>query len=203
MKSALIGATGHAGSRILCELADRGHHVTAIARDTTKVKAHPRVTPMAADASDLDRLSSVLAGHDAVVSAVRFVDSDPQTLIAAVKAARVKRYLVVGGAGSLEVGPGRRLVDAPDFPPAARAESLRGAAFLDALRNERTLEWTFLSPSASFTPGKRTGAFRLGGDQLLTDDTGHSSISFEDFAVAVTDEREEPRHVRQRFTVGY
>ncbi|MGH7266792.1 MAG: NAD(P)-dependent oxidoreductase [Candidatus Rokuibacteriota bacterium] len=203
MKIALIGATGHAGSRILAELVDRGHHVTGIARDTTKVKAHPRVTPTAADASDPDRLSSVVAGHDAVISAIRFVDSDPRKLIAAVKAAGVKRYLVVGGAGSLEVAPGRRLVDAPSFPAAARAEALRGAAFLGALRDERSLEWTFLSPSASFTPGRRTGTFRLGGDQLLTDDTGQSGISFEDFAVALTDELETPRHVRQRFTVGY
>lgn len=177
--------------------------MTAIARDTKKVKAHSGVTPAAADASDPDRLSAVLAGHDAVVSAMRFVDSDPQNLIAAVKAAGVKRYLVVGGAGSLEVAPGLRLVDAPNFPAEARREALRGAEFLDTLRNERILEWAFLSPSASFTPGKRTGKFRLGGDQLLTDDKGQSSISFEDFAVALTDELEKPRHVRQRFTVGY
>ncbi len=177
--------------------------MTAIARDTTKVKAHPRVTPTAGDASDPDRLSSVLAGHDAVISAIRFVDSDPPRLIAAVKAAGVKRYVVVGGAGSLEVAPGHRLVDAPKFPATARAEALRGAEFLDALRRERTLEWTFLSPSASFNPGRRTGTFRLGGDQLLSDDTGQSSISFEDFAVALIDELEKPQHVRQRFTVGY
>ena len=116
MKIALIGATGNVGSRVLAELVDRSHQVTAIARDTTKVKALAGVKPTAADASDPQRLSAALAGHDAVISAIRFVDSDPEKLIAAVKTASVKRYLVVGGAGSLEVGPDLKLVDTPDFP---------------------------------------------------------------------------------------
>jgi len=115
----------------------------------------------------------------------------------------VKRYLVVGGAGSLEVSPGHALVDSPGFPALYKEESLAGKAFLEALRKVDDLDWTMLSPSALFTEGKRTGVFRLGRDALLTAADGKSWISFEDFAVAMLDEVEHPRHIRQRFTVGY
>jgi putative NADH-flavin reductase len=138
-----------------------------------------------------------------VISSVHFLDSDPDTLIAAVRASGVKRYLVVGGAGSLEVAPGVRLVTTPGFPVAYKAEAEKGAAFLDLLRAEKELNWTFLSPSALFVAGERTGKFRLGTDQLLTAADGKSSISFEDFAVALADEIERPAHIRQRFTIGY
>jgi putative NADH-flavin reductase len=137
-----------------------------------------------------------------VISAVHFTASDASVLIGAVKTAGAKRYLVVGGAGSLEAAPGVALVDTPDFPQAYKAEALAGAEFLDLLRKEPTLDWTFLSPSAMFVPGERTGKFRLGTDQLLTNEHG-SSISFEDYAIAFVDEIEKPAHSRQRFTVGY
>jgi putative NADH-flavin reductase len=133
---------------------------------------------------------------------VRFAASDPQKLIEAVRASGVTRYLVVGGAGSLEVAPGVQLIDTPTLPDAAKPEAAAGGVFLDTLRQETELDWTFLSPSAVFAPGERTGKFRLGKDQLLTTDKG-SSISFEDFAVALVDELEQPRHSRERFTVGY
>jgi putative NADH-flavin reductase len=123
-------------------------------------------------------------------------------LIEAVRASGVKRYLVVGGAGSLEVAPGLKLIDAPDFPTEYKAEAAAGGVFLDLLRGEVDLDWTFLSPSALFVPGERTGKFRLGQDQLLANEQG-SSISFEDYAVALVDELEKPTHSRQRFTVGY
>ncbi len=148
------------------------------------------------------KLAEALRGHDAVISAVHFTASDPDKLIEAVDAAGVRRYLVVGGAGSLEVAPGKLLVDTPEFPAQYRAEAQGGVAFLDKLRGNSRLEWTFLSPSALFSPGERTGKFRLGTDQLLTHEKG-SSISFEDYAIALADEIERPRHVRQRFTVGY
>lgn len=115
----------------------------------------------------------------------------------------MKRWLVVGGAGSLEVAPGQALLGAPGFPVAYRPEAEVGRRFLDALRTERELDWTFLSPSAEFVPGERTGTFRLGGDQLLTDASGRSWISMEDYAIAFVDELETPKHSRQRFTVGY
>ncbi len=202
-KVALIGASGAAGSRILKELSDRGHTVTGIARSPEKIAALPGVTAIQADVFDKDGLAQVLRGHDAVVSSVHFTASDPQTLIDAVRASGVKRYIVVGGAGSLEIAPGKRLVDQPDFPAAYKAEATKGAAFLDLLRTSAAdLEWTFISPSALFAPGERTASFRLGQDQLLSTEAG-SSISFEDFAIALVDELEKPAHLRQRFTVGY
>lgn len=202
MNIALVGASGNAGSRILKELSDRGHTVTAIARQPQKIAALPGVTAKAGDVYDQAGLAALLRGHDVVVSAVHFVASDPRILIDAVKAAGVKRYLVVGGAGSLEAAPGVPLVTTPDFPEAYKAEALAGGRFLDLLRAEKELDWTFLSPSASFEPGRRTGKFRLGGDALLVGEQG-SRISFEDYAIALVDEIEKPAHHRQRFTVGY
>jgi putative NADH-flavin reductase len=202
MKIALIGATGNAGSRILAELSRRGHHITAIARHPEKLPALPGVTPLQADAGDVAGLAAAIKGHDAVISSVHFTASDPRKLIAAVHQAGVPRYLAVGGAGSLEVAPGVRLIDTPQFPAIYKAEAAAGGTFLDLLRQEPVLDWTFLSPSAMFVLGERTGKFRLGRDQLLTNDKG-SSISFEDYAIAMADEIEKPTHSRQRFTVGY
>ena len=203
MKIAVIGASGNAGSRITAELARRGHAVTAIARNPNKIVAQANVTAVAGDVLDQAGLARLLAGHDAAISSVHFMASDPAKLIAAASESKVGRYLVVGGAGSLEVAPGVRLVTTPGFPVAYKAEAEKGAAFLDLLRAEKQLNWTFLSPSALFTAGQRTGKFRLGTDQLLTADDGKSWISFEDFAVALADEIERPAHIRQRFTVGY
>jgi uncharacterized protein len=203
MKIAVIGASGNAGSRISAELARRGHSVTAIARNPEKIAAQANVTPTRGDVMDQAGLARLLAGHDAAISSVHFLASDPAKLIGAAKESKVGRYLVVGGAGSLEVAPGVRLVTTPGFPVAYKAEAEKGAAFLDLLRAETELNWTFLSPSALFTAGERTGKFRLGTDQLLTSADGKSSISFEDFAVALADEIERPAHIRQRFTVGY
>jgi len=202
MKIALIGASGNAGTRILAELSRRGHAVTAIARHPENVPALNGVTPVKADANDVAGLVAVLKQHDIVVSSVHFTASDPHKLIEAVHASGAGRYLVVGGAGSLEVAPGLKLIDTPEFPAIYRAEAAAGSAFLDLLRKETKLDWTFLSPSALFVPGERTGKFRLGGDQLLTNAKG-SSISFEDYAIAMVDEIEKPAHSRQRFTVGY
>lgn len=202
MKVALIGATGRAGSPILRELAGRGHEVTAIVRNPEKVQAQANVTPRKGDVFDKDGLAALLKGHDVVISSVHFLQSDPKTLIDAVKASGVKRYLVVGGAGSLEVAPGVTLVSTPEFPALYKDEAIKGGEFLNLLRQEKDLDWTFLSPSALFFEGPRTGSFRLGKDRLLTTEKG-SSISFEDYAIAMVDEVEKPAHSRQRFTVGY
>ncbi|MFZ0498035.1 MAG: NAD(P)-dependent oxidoreductase [Steroidobacteraceae bacterium] len=202
MKVALIGASGNAGSRILAELVRRGHQVLALVRHPEKVPALEGVVAVPAEANDVAALSNLLTGADAVVSSVKFKDTETQGLIEAVRRARVKRYLVVGGAGSLEVAPGLREVDSPEFPPHVRPEALKGAEFLDQLRRS-DLDWTFLSPSRIFFAGTRTGKFRLGNDQLLFDKAGKSSISLEDYAIALVDELERPRHIRARFTVGY
>jgi uncharacterized protein len=202
MKVALIGASGQAGSRLLAELARRGHQVTAIARHPEKIAPLPGATAKKGDVYDKAALAALLRGHDAVISSVHFTASDPHVLVDAVRASGVKRYFVVGGAGSLEVAPGKRLIDTPEFPDAYKTEAAKGAEFLDLLRGVTDLDWTFLSPSAMFVAGERTGKFRLGKDQLLVNDKG-SSISFEDYAIAAVDELEKPAHIRQRFTVGY
>jgi uncharacterized protein len=203
MRIAVVGASGNAGSRVTAELARRGHLVTAIARNPEKIAAQANVTAKKGDVLDQAGLAQLLAGHDAAISSVHFLDSDPAKLIGAVSDSKVGRYVVVGGAGSLEVAPGVRLVTTPGFPAQYKAEAEQGAAFLDLLRTEKQLNWTFLSPSALFTAGERTGKFRLGTDQLLAASDGKSWISFEDFAVALADEIERPAHIRQRFTVGY
>jgi hypothetical protein len=166
------------------------------------LEAQPGLTLKPADATSVDRLAPALHDHDVVISASNFVSSHVRTLIAAVKQAGVRRLMVVGGAGTLEVAPGVILMDTPEFPETYKAKAMAGRAFLDVLRRKQNLDWVFLSPPAEFEPGERTGKFRLGGDQLLVDADGRSWISMEDYAVAFADELETPRHSRQRFAVS-
>jgi uncharacterized protein len=214
MKVALIGATGFVGSRLLNEALDRGHEVTAIVRRTDKLPAHPGLTAKQADVNDVDALAALLADHDAVISAYnpdRETPSDvfgrmvagAKSIIAATKKAGVKRLLVVGGAGSLEVAPGQQMIDQPDFPAEWKAGAGGTRQYLYLLKEEHDLDWTFLSPAAMLQPGERTGTFRLGGDQLLVDAEGQCRISVEDYAVAMIDELEDPKHTRRRFCVAY
>lgn len=203
MNIAVIGITGRVGSRIAAELLQRGHAVTGIARDVSKTAAREGLSLKRGDANNVALLTPLLVSHYAVISALHFVGTNPETLMNAVKKAGVKRFLVVGGAGSLEVAPGRMLKDTPEFPAAWKPEAEAGARFLDVLKREQALDWAFLSPSAEFAPGERTGKFRLGDDRLLMDATGKSHISMEDFAIAMVDELERPTHHRRRFTVGY
>ena len=203
MKIAVAGASGRAGSEITKELSRRGHTGTAIARNPEKIADLPNVTPTKGDVLDEAGLAKLWAGHDVAISSVHFLASDPKKLIGAAKASGVGRYLIVGGAGSLEVAPGVKLVTTPGFPAQYRAEAEAGSVFLDLLRQEKELNWTFISPSALFVEGERTGKFRLGTDQLLTASDGKSWITFADYAIALADEIERPSHLQQRFTVGY
>ena len=203
MKVALIGASGQAGSRILAELVARGHIVTAIARNPDKIAVLPGVTRIKGDVHDPKGLADLLRGHDAAISSVRFAASEHAVLTDAVKASGVARYLVVGGAGSLLTDDGQLVLEAPGFPQGARPEATKGLAFLTALRAERDLNWTFLSPAMRFVAGERTGKFRIGGDTMIRMENGDSWISFEDYAIALVDEMETPAHERRRFTVGY
>ncbi|HAF42541.1 MAG TPA: 3-beta hydroxysteroid dehydrogenase [Sphingobium sp.] len=203
MKVAIIGGSGRAGREISTELARRGHRVTAISRHPENAVEAEGVTAIAGDVNHPAALAEAIRGHDVVVSAVMFSDTDPASLVGVVRAAGVPRYLAVGGAGSLEVAPGVALITTPDFPDAYRAEAGKGAAFLDYLGGVDDIDWTFLSPSAYFFVGDRTGHFRLGRDELLVDADGNSSISYADYAIAMADEIETPRHSRARFTVGY
>jgi putative NADH-flavin reductase len=199
----LIGATGNAGSRILSELARRGHQVTAVVRHPERVPNLDRVVARSGDVNEGDALARTIAGHDVIVSSLHFLHGGAVELIGAVRKAGAPRYVVVGGAGSLDNGKGVRLIDAGGVPEPYQAESRAGCAFLDRLRATEDLDWTFLSPSAQFVAGERTGVFRLGTDTALRDATGRSWISYEDYAVALVDEIEQPRHSRRRFTVGY
>jgi len=202
-KIAIIGATGRAGSQLLEEALRRGHSVTAIARDTAKIGQRAGVVSKNVDALDAAALQAAVKGHDVVISAAHFATLPASAVVGPVKGAEVKRLLVVGGAGSLLLPDGTRVIDSKGFPDAYKAEASAGAEFLGNLQQEKDLDWTFLSPSAEFVEGERSGKFRIGQDNLLVSSEGRSWITFADYAIAMLDEVEAPKHSRQRFTVGY
>jgi putative NADH-flavin reductase len=217
MKIVLYGATGKAGSRILTELLERGHEVVAVVRNPDKLAPNDGLTVQQGDLSSVEAIAEAIGGAQAVISAYGPpADKTEQILgvtkreIAAVQQVsqqasspeHAPRLIVVGGAGSLEVAPGVTLESAKDFPAAWKPIAQAHEKALELLRAS-SIDWTYLSPSAYFEPGQRTGKFRLGQDQLLTAPDGKSSISMEDYAIALVDELEQPQHRRQRFTVGY
>jgi uncharacterized protein len=214
MKVALLGAKGMVGSRILSEALSRGHTLTVVVRDPAGYTAPEGVKVVAGDTADPQSITQAVASHDAVISAVgpgRNDNPQPQnitqaarTLLQALPEAGVKRLLLVGGAGSLEVAPGLQLMDSPQFPEAFKPEAYAARDALNIFKEGGTnLDWTFFSPSIFIEPGERTGQFRVGGDQLLFDASGQSRISCEDFAVAILDELEKGENIRRRITVGY
>jgi uncharacterized protein len=216
MKLVVFGATGNVGRRVVQEALRRGHEVVGVVRDPAAVESpDPRVRLVRGDATSADSVAEVARGADAVVSAIsprpnarglpapRLADN-ARALIAGLRRAGVTRVLYVGGASTLEVAPGQQLLDQPGFPEAYKAEALEGREALHVWRSEAAgLDWTFLSPAVEIGPGERTGAYRTTDDRLLFDAAGKSFISFEDYAVAVLDELEQPRHVARRFGVAY
>jgi len=202
MKVAVLGASGRAGSEITRELAARGHEVIAIARKPEAIPQLPGVIARAGDAASPAALAGLIRGADAVISALHF-DVSAATLLAALREAGVRRLLVTGGAASLEVAPGQRVIDDPAFPAEWKDIALAGIAFLDALRAETEIDWTFFSPAALIFEGPRLGSYRGGTDQLVTDANGESKISFADYAIAMVDELEQHHHSRARFTAAY
>src|ERR1700728_2631409 len=203
MKIAHIGASGKVGSKILEELLRRGHTVTAISRHPEKLAARAQLSSTRGDINDPDGLALVVKGHDAVISSATFLPGSSPKLVDAIRKSGVKRYIAVGGAGSLEVALGKLLKDSGAIPPEWLPAINEGAALLKLLQADRQLDWTFFSPAAPIGPGQRTGKFRLGGDQLITGTDGKSSISYDDYAIALVDELEKPQHIRRRFTIGY
>lgn len=203
MKIALLGATGNIGAKILNEAVERGHQVTGIARDISKLQPREGVAAAACDLADEEKLAEILRGHDAVIVSVKHNACDVDHVYAACRKAGVKRVLVVGGAASLEVEPGVMLIDTPGFPEEIKPEATPAVEALKRIREIDDLDWSFVSPSIIIAPGERTGKFRIALDELLKDANGDSRISQEDFAVAMLDEVEKPQHIRQRFTVGY
>lgn len=214
MKILLLGATGMIGSRIAAEAARRNHDLTAASRsgDAPEIDA-PEMTTVSVDASDANAVAEAAAGHDAVVSSISPLrdGTDPRepyltlfdALVEGIRKSGVRRLIVVGGAGSLEVAPGVALVDTPDFPEAYKAEALVHHDVLEICRDIDDLEWSYISPAVVIAPGERTGSFRIGGDQLLSDSEGNSRISAEDFAIAVVDELEKGEHLHSRMSVAY
>jgi putative NADH-flavin reductase len=204
MNIALIGATGGIGSRILDEGLRRGHTVTATSRDpANKLAARPGMTAKAANTADAAATAALFKGHDAVVVSVKWNEADIHQVLDAIRKSGVKRCLFVIGAGSLIRKDGRthfeHMAEKGIQPPTSKPAAL---AF-DEMKKATDLDWTAISPAASIQPGERTGKFRLGLDHLVEDAKGESKISREDFAVAILDELETPKHVRQRFTVAY
>jgi uncharacterized protein len=203
----LFGATGKAGSRILKELISRGHQVTAVARDTSKLPS--TVAAKQDDLSDVDTIASIIQGADVVVSAYGPPPDNTDALlgvterqIAAVRKAGNIRIIVVGGAASLEVAPGVTLLASGHLPAQWVPIATSHEKVLKALQAS-DINWTYFSPAAFFEPGERTGKFRLGTNQLIADSNGDSRISLEDYAIALVDEVEKPAHERARFTIGY
>ena len=197
MNIVVFGATGMIGTRIAAELGQRGHAVTAASRETGADVTHP------------PSVTNIAAGADAVVSAVSargmsytLADVAP-ALVEGVREAGVRRLLIVGGAGGLEIAPDMRLLDTPDFPEDWRPEAIAHTQALDYYRSIEDLDWTVVSPAAFTHPGERTGRYRLGGDQLLVDDNGNSEVSIEDYAVAIADLLEEGGRERERVGVAW
>jgi uncharacterized protein len=208
MKVVLFGASGMIGSRILQELIRRGHEVTAVVRNPEKIAASG-VKVVKGDVTDEASVTKAVQGADAVISAYAPPQKQENLLLNAVRSlivgvtkAGVRRLIVVGGAGSLEVVPGVQLVDIPQFPEEWKAIALAHRDVLPILK-QSDLDWTYMSPAGLIQPGERTGKFRLGGKQLLNDANGESRISAEDYAIALVDELEKSQHVGQQFTAAY
>ena len=211
----LIGASGFVGTAILEELLNRGYCVTAVVRNPEKMTIrNANLSVVKADVSDVNTLAAVCKGKDAVISAYNPGWANPDIyeetlknyplILETVKKSGVKRLLCVGGAGTLFCAPGIRVVDSGAIPVEIMggAKSL-GEFYLNTLCNEKEIDWVFFSPAGSLEPGKRTGKFRLGKDDLIVDETGKSHISVGDYALAMVDELEQANHHRERFTIGY
>jgi putative NADH-flavin reductase len=225
MKIALIGGSGFVGKAIARELLDRGHIVTAISRnpgqglaagETVGGASGGRITGVKGDVFEVDKMAGLLKGHDAVVSAYNPGWTNPEiyadfmrgsaAIQEAVKRSGVRRLIVIGGAGSLYIKPGVQLVDTPQFPAEYKAGATAARDYLDVLRKEKDLDWTFFSPAIFMNPetaGVRRGQYRLGLENPVFDEAGRSVLSVEDLAVAIVDELEHPKHIKQRFTAGY
>jgi hypothetical protein len=208
MKVTLYGASGMIGSRILNELLSRKHDVVAVVRHPSKI-TRTDVDVHTGDVLDSHSVVETTKGADAVISAyassedaTRQLSDATRSLLSALEQTGVRRFLMVGGAGNLEVAPGVPIVDTPHFPPQWISHGLAHKEALSVLR-EADLDWTSFSPAALIQPGERTGKFRLSGNAFLTDTEGQSRISAEDFAAALVDELEHPSHLRQVLGVVY
>lgn len=215
MKVAIIGATGFVGSKLVNEALNRGLEVTAIARKTENISAE-NVNKVSVDVNNVNQLSEVLKNQDVVISAFNAGWTNPnlyddflsgaKSIQQAVKQAGVQRMIVVGGASSLYANENQQLVDSPDFPAEIKPGATAARDYLNALKEETTLDWAFFSPAIEMHPGiteGRTGKYRLGKDYPVFDENNISKLSPEDVAVVLLDEVQEPKHHQERFTAAY
>lgn len=217
MRIALIGASEFVGTAVLKEALNRKHQVTAIARNPEKITIEDEnIKKVKADVFDVDALAAVLKGHDITISTYNPGWTNPdiykeflkgaKAIQGAAKKSGVKRLLVVGGAGSLYVAPDTQLIDTLQFPAEWKPGALAAREYLDIIKKEKELDWTFLSPAIEMhkgTSGNRKGTYRKGLENPVFDATGRSVISVEDMAIAIIDEAEQAAHIRERFTVAY
>ena len=213
MKVAIIGATGFVGPKVVTEALNRGYEVTAFARQPVKLEIeNEKLTKQSVDVFDTGILANLLVGHDAVISTFNAGWTNPnlyhdflkgcESIQAATKQAGIKRYITVGGAGSLYIN-GVQLVDGPHFPAEYKPGATAARDYLNELRKETDLDWTFVSPAINLHPGTRTATFRLGTEEPVFNAEGKSEISAEDLAVALLDELKKNQFIKQRFTLGY
>lgn len=215
-KVAVIGATGFVGAHIVKELENRGYEVKAIVRDTSKVEEHEKVKAISIDINHVDALAEGLKDVDAVISAYNAGWTNPnlyhdflkgaEHIEKAVEKSGVKRFIVVGGAGSLYTPNHIQIVDTPDFPEAYKPGATAARDYLNQIKKNHTLDWTFFSPAIEMNQantGTRTGQYRTSLDTPVFDESGRSRLSVEDVAVVLVDELEQNNHIRERFTAAY
>lgn len=215
MRIAIIGASGFVGTHLVDEAIQRGLEVTAISRNIDKIK-QKEVQKVAIDVNDVDKLATVLEGHEVVLSAYNSGWTNPniyddfmkgsRNVQDAVKKAGIKRYIVVGGAGSLYVDENTQVIDTPDFPDEFKLGASAARDYLNELKTEKELDWAFFSPAIEMNPTiktGRTGKYRLGKENPVFDNNNKSVLSVEDLAVVLLDEVQEPKHIQERFTAAY
>ena len=215
-KVAVIGATGFVGTQVVKELANRGYFVNALARNTSKIEESENVKAVTADINNTAELSEILKGNDAVISAFNPGWTNPnifedflkgaESIEKAVEESGVKRFITVGGAGSLYIAENLQLIDTPEFPAEIKPGAEAARQYLEIIKKNENLDWTFFSPAIEMhqgTAGVRKGTYRTALENPVFDESGRSVLSVEDVAVALVDELENNQFVKQRFTAAY
>lgn len=214
-KVAVIGATGFVGKKVVNELSSRGYEVNAIARDSSKIEAKNNVNAISADVNNTEEFARILKGNDAVISTFNPGWNNPniyddflngaKNIEVAVEKSGVKRFITVGGAGSLFID-GKQLVDGPNFPAEIKPGAVAAREYLEILKKNENLDWTFFSPAIEMGPqseGVRTGVYRTDLENPVFNENGRSMLSVEDVAVVLVDELEQNNFVKKRFTAAY